>query len=138
MECKTDHIGYLTDSIESSVKSFEIVGYRPSIGGGIHADHIQRCRICFMEKSDEIKIELVEPFKDNRSMQRLLAKQGAGPYHICYIVENIDEAYNEFLKQDFLPIFKPVEASAFHGRRICYFYKPTIGYIEMVESHKII
>ena len=131
MDLTIDHIGYLTDSLVNTKSVFESLGY---VGGPIVADEIQRCHICFLEAPRNLRIELVEPYEDNRSMQRLLKKQGCGPYHMCYIVRDINVAYQKLLEQDFIPLFQPVDAAAFNGRRICYFFKQETGYIELVEA----
>ena len=132
MENKIDHIGWLTDNIEETTKVFSVLGY--SLSSEIVNDDTQRCRICFISRANEVRIELVEPYEDNKTMQRMLKKQGCGPYHTCHIVEDIDASYNELVSKDFLPLFQPVAAPAFDNRRICYFFKQEIGYYEIVEK----
>ena len=132
MENKIDHIGWLTDNIEETAKVFSILGY--SLSTGIVKDDTQRCRICFISKPNEVRIELVEPYEDNKTMQRMLKKQGCGPYHTCHTVKDVEETYKELVSKDFLPLFHPVAAPAFGGRRICYFFKQEIGYYEVVEE----
>lgn len=132
MENKIDHIGWLTDNIEETTKVFSVLGY--SLSSEIVNDDTQRCRICFISRPNEVRLELVEPYEDNKTMQRMLKKQGCGPYHTCHIVEDIDASYNELVSKDFLPLFQPVAAPAFDNRRICYFFKQEIGYYEIVEK----
>lgn len=131
MENKIDHIGWLTDSIEETSKVFSILGYKAD---AIVNDDTQRCRICFIYKPNEVRVELVEPYEDNKTMQRMLKKQGCGPYHTCHTVKDIDATYEELVSKDFIPLFQPVAAPAFGGRRICYFFKQEIGYYEVVEE----
>ena len=132
MENKIDHIGWITDNIEETTKVFSVLGY--SLSSEIVKDDTQRCRICFISRPNEVRIELVEPYEDNKTMQRMLKKQGCGPYHTCHIVDDIDASYNELVSKDFLPLFQPVAAPAFDNRRICYFFKQEIGYYEIVEK----
>ena len=132
MENKIDHIGWLTDNIEETAKVFSVLGY--SLSSEIVNDDTQRCRICFISRPNEVRIELVEPYEDNKTMQRMLKKQGCSPYHTCHIVDDIEAAYNELVSKDFLPLFQPVAARAFDNRRICYFFKQEIGYYEIVEK----
>lgn len=134
MEHKIDHIGWLTDNIEETSKVFSVLNY--SLSSEIVNDDTQRCRICFISKPDEVRVELVEPYEDNKTMQRMLKKQGCGPYHTCHIVDDIDAAYNTLVSEDFLPLFPPIAAPAFENRRICYFFKREIGYYEIVEKNK--
>ena len=131
MEYSIDHIGYLTRSIEDTAKQFEVLGYST---GEIYDDHIQRTRLCFLSRGNEPRIELVEPFEDNQPMQNLLAKTGVAPYHLCYQVDNIEEEYEKLIDHNWTPLFKPVEAVAFGGRKICYFSNRKIGFIELVHK----
>lgn len=131
MESKIEHIGYLTDSIEETVQVFAKLGYN---SGDITADDTQRARICFVFKDSETPIELVQPYEDNRTMQKMLTKCGSGPYHLCYSVEDIQDAFDELVTDNWIPLFKPVEAPALGNRLICYFYKQGIGYIELVNN----
>ena len=133
MELKVEHIGYLTDSIRDSISTFLTLGYHQV--GEVINDDTQRTKLCFIEKNEETPIELVEPYEDNAKMQKLFKRQGGiGPYHICYSVDQIDAAFDNMSYLGYLPMFAPVEAIAFNNRRICYFWKKSIGYIELVEK----
>ena len=103
MICTLDHIGYITDDITKTAESFRLLGYE---AGKTVNDDTQRTRICFLRKQGETNIELVEPYEDNKTMQKML-KRGVTPYHTCYIVDNMDSAYQEMLDNDFTPLFKP-------------------------------
>ena len=129
MICTLDHIGYITDDIKKTAESFRLLGYEI---GAIVNDDTQRTRICFLRKQGETNIELVEPYEDNKTMQKML-KRGVSPYHICYTVDSMDSAYQEMLDNDFTPLFKPVAAPAFDNRFICYFWNSEIGFIELVS-----
>ena len=129
MSYTTDHVGYLTGDICSTAKEFERLGY---VAGDIVDDDTQRTKICFLTKPGEVRIELVEPYEDNKTMQKML-KRGVTPYHTCYVVDDVNAAYEEMLDNDFTPLFKPVAAPAFDNRLICYFWKSEIGFIELVN-----
>ena len=90
---KTDHIGYLTTDISETAKAFEAFGYeRQSV---IDFDD-QKCSVCFLVKDNNVKIELVKPYEENKSLMRLMKKIGNAPYHICYEVDNLDEALEKW------------------------------------------
>lgn len=129
MNYELDHIGYITDNIAQTADAFRLLGY---VAGCVVEDDNQRTRICFLEKKGETNIELVEPYEDNKTMQKML-KRGVTPYHTCYVVDDIGKAYDEMLGFDFTPLFKPVAAPAFDNRLICYFFKRDIGFIELVN-----
>ena len=63
MEYKIEHIGYLTDNIANTASTFKALGYE--LGGRIFNDDRQQCRIGFIEKPGEVRIELVEPYENN-------------------------------------------------------------------------
>lgn len=130
MECQLEHIGYITDDIAKTAASFRLLGYKPD---GIINDDTQKTRICFLRKKGELNIELVEPYEDNKTMQKML-KRGVAPYHTCYIVKNIMVSYEEMLDNGFTPLFKPVAAPAFGNRLICYFWKSEIGFVELLND----
>ena len=129
MEYEFNHVGYITDDIDKTVGSFHLLGYEAD---AVVNDDTQRTRICFLKKKGSADIELVEPYEDNKTMQKML-KRGVTPYHTCYEVEDINAAYEEMLTNDFTPLFKPVAAPAFNNRLICYFWKSDIGFIELVN-----
>ena len=132
MEYKIEHIGYLTISIETTVAVFKSLGY--SQVGCVINDDTQKTTICFIHKAGETPIELVQPYEDNRTMQRMLSKHGNGPYHLCYGVDDIQTADDTMVKDDWLPLFCPVAAPALGNRLICYFFKEEVGFIELVNN----
>lgn len=129
---KIDHIGILTEDLSASISVFESLGYK--FGGQIFDDDIQQCKICFLQKDDEPKIELVEPYAENRTMQKMLKRQGSGPYHTCHVVDDIKTAYETLVKDGWYAMFEPCKAVAFDNKLICYLFKDEIGYLEIVEK----
>jgi methylmalonyl-CoA/ethylmalonyl-CoA epimerase len=132
LDCfKFHHIGYVTDSITGTSSIYIQAGYQAS---SIIEDSIQRVKICFLTKLDCPKIELVEPIDERSSVNKILKRNGVSPYHICYEVDDINVAFNELVEaQGYIPLFRPVEAAAMNDRLICYLYKETIGFIELVN-----
>ena len=130
MNCSIEHVGYLTDDIAKTAEAFRLLGYQSD---EIVDDDTQRTRISFLRKPGETNIELVEPYEDNKTMQKMM-KRGVTPYHTCYEVDDITAAYEEMLDNDYTPLFKPVAAPAFSNRLICYFWKSETGFIELVEK----
>ncbi len=130
MEFKTEHIGYLTDSIESTREAFALLGYRAD---AIVDDDTQQTRICFLRKAGDVTVELVEPYAENKTMQKML-KKGVSPYHTCFTVSDMDAACRYLEANGFAPLFAPVEAPAFGNRLICYFWRRETGLIEVVSE----
>lgn len=130
MNFTMDHIGYLTDSIEATAEAFALLGYSRE---DVVDDDTQKTRICFLRKEHEPTIELVEPYEDNKTMQKML-KKGVTPYHTCYQVEDMASAHALLIDKGFTPLFTPVEAPAFNNRLICYFWRSDIGLVELVSQ----
>ena len=131
MNYRIDHDGYLTGDIPSTAKAFEQLDYQM---GEIIDDNTQRTRICFLTKPNEVRVELVEPYEDNKTMQKMLNKHGVTPYHTCYEVDDVDSKYEQLIQEDWTALFKPVAAPAFGNRKICYFWNSEIGFIELVNK----
>lgn len=129
---KLHHTGYLTGNISETAKAFEVLGY---VQQQIIDDRIQKCYICFLNREgDEPLIELVQPYEDNKSMQKMLTKRGVSPYHLCYEVEDVQVIYDKLSKiEGWLPIFEPVPAVAFGNRLITYFFNSDGGFIEFLN-----
>ena len=125
------HIGYLTDDIHQTAEQFLWLGY---VQGEIIDDDTQRTHICILTQPGDTAIELVQPYDDNATMQRMLKKRGAAVYHVCYVCEDVDELYVTLPKRNWTPLFKPVEAPALDNRKIGYFFHSAIGLIEFINS----
>jgi methylmalonyl-CoA/ethylmalonyl-CoA epimerase len=126
------HIGYATYSITETESVYIKAGYNAT---EITIDSIQRVKVCFLAKSDFPCIELVEPMDESASVNKILKKNGVSPYHLCYEVDDIDDAFDALVALEYTPLFRPVEAAALDNRKICYFYKKEIGFIEIVQMH---
>lgn len=130
---KLHHTGYITGNIDDTAKAFEILGYskQPTFD-----DTTQKCFICFLKRThDEAMIELVQPYEDNKTMQKMLTKRGVSPYHVCYEVEDVQAIYDKLSDTDgWLPMFSPVEAVAFDNRKITYFMNAETGFVEFVSE----
>ena len=131
MKYKLDHIGYLTGNISETSRYFEILGY---VAEKTVNDDTQQTKICFLKKEGEPTIELVEPYEGNKSMQKMFAKKGVTPYHMCYEVRDIEAAVNHLRGQRFLLVNGPVPACAMGDRRIAFLFQKNTGLIELVEA----
>ena len=91
-------------------------------------------RVCFLDKDDAPRIELLEPLDDQSPVARTLATAGVSPYHICYQVDDMESAINALRSQRFLLVSGPVSACAMDNRRVAFLFQKHTGLIELVEA----
>jgi len=127
------HVGVAVPSIEQAIDLYqEIFGYR--VLSGPFDDLVQSVSVCFLgaRGSGNPTIELVAPNGENSPVNRILAK-GIGAYHLCYEVDDIEEALEYVRSRGCIVISNPVSAIAFAGRRIAWFYTPSHHLMELLE-----
>ena len=131
-EFKFHHIGIATDSIKNTAQYYTKAGYCVT---DITYDKIQNVSIAFLEKDGMPLLELIEPasFRDNSPVVKIIENLGVSPYHICYEVNNIENAINQLKEKKFLLLAHPVNAIAMNNRKICFLYNKEVGLIELVE-----
>jgi methylmalonyl-CoA/ethylmalonyl-CoA epimerase len=124
------HIGYAVNDISITAEYYIKAGWNVS---EIQVDKIQNARIAFLSKVNFPLMELVAPIDGNSPVVKTLDKMGVAPYHMCYEVEDIEQAITDMKKQRFIPLFRPVQAIALDNRKICYLYNPYIGLVELLN-----
>lgn len=125
------HIGYLVKNLDKAMLQFEILGYKHN-GLPIYDDY-RGIDIAFLEK-DGYKIELVCPRDSKSIVGNLRKKIGNTPYHICYEVDNLENAIEELGKLRFVIWEQPHEALAIDCRRVVFLFSSQMGMIELVEK----
>lgn len=123
------HIGFLAKDLEKTARNFEAMGYLRK-GGAF--DPIQKADIVFMQL-DEVIIELVVPSKDSE-IYPLLKKYRNTPYHICYEINDLELAIDEFVKEGYMLFRTPVPATAISPTaRVAFLMSRNVGMVELVE-----
>ena len=125
------HIGIATHDLQKSILAFSNLGYKSE---NIIVDPIQNVKICFLEKEDSPLLELVSSIYNEGPVNNIVSKVGTTAYHFCYLTDNIENTINEFKKQKFKLIVKPVIAIAFNNRKICFMHNQSTGLIEFLEK----
>lgn len=126
-----DHIGYAVNDIIGTADYYIKAGWCMS---EIFEERIQNTRIAFLRKEGFTTIELVSPLDGKSPVDNILAQSGCAPYHICYVVDDIEQAVEDLYDEDFKPLFFPVESVAMDNRKICYLYNMKVGLIELVSA----
>lgn len=126
------HIGYAVKDIQQTARHYVNAGWTLS---EIYLEKVQNTKIAFLYKEGFPTIELVAPLDETKSpVDSILAHDGVSPYHVCYEVNDIEQAVEDLYDEDFKPLFLPVKSVAMDNRKICYLHHLEIGFIELVEK----
>ncbi|MCX2941974.1 VOC family protein [Rahnella perminowiae] len=129
-----DHTGYVvsdTDATAAAIKIFfpVIIRYKEQINA-------QQVLITLLATADgNNQVELVEPLKSNIHLQSMLKKSGKSslPYHICFVVNNFDEQYQEMKSAGWIVLTRPFNAFK-SDHRASHLYHPDAGIIEIMSG----
>ena len=129
------HIGYAVLDIEDSKRTFELLGF--SAINEQHSDSLRNVNIQFM-KNNAYMIELIAIADICRhSDMNFLIKNGrkfeVTPYHVCFEVDDLEEAMAELREKRFVLSAHPAPAPAMRGRLVAFMYHRNTGLIELLE-----
>jgi len=105
---KLNHIGIVVDHVFDFARLFEVLGFREITNP--ERDPIQKVTARFVTVGDvqPIHIELLEPTDENSPIFNFLKKRGGGLHHLCFEVDDIEEAVDELVRQGFKMVSAPV------------------------------
>ena len=126
-----DHVGYAVHDIMETAQYYLNAGWELS---EVFEERNQNTRIAFLHKEGFPTLELVSPLDGKSPVDNILSQMGCSTYHICYVVEDIEQAVEDLYEEDFKPLFFPVESIAMGNRKICYLYNLKVGLIELVNQ----
>ncbi|MDX1387804.1 MAG: radical SAM protein [Acidobacteriota bacterium] len=125
------HVGVAVRSIDESLRTYvDVFGFR-QVGDPI--DVTAECvRVCFVEASPGVLIELVEGVGDDSPVANLIERSGPGPYHLCYRVDDLDAAIEALRKNRCRP-FRRFECVAHGFKRFAFVYAADGQIFELCE-----
>ena len=129
---KFHHYGLLVSDIDTSIDRFKSFNYEMVIKD---KDELQQAELSILENKHS-RIELVCPFADNESLNKLLRNKSDNGYHLCFEVQDIDLTCKELQKNKIVlyEFSKPKPAKIFQQRRVAFYYINGMGLIEFLES----
>lgn len=126
------HFGYLTTSIENSVKEFSLLGYVTF--DKLYLDKIRGIKIQFIRSLSGELIELIESASDKSVVQGLLSNSKNKIYHICYHTNDMEKTINYLEKKGFMLISPPQPAIALNNSNVAFLLSKHSGVIELYED----
>jgi len=126
------YLGYAVKNMDASIEEFLKIGYE-KVGETV-IDGARRVLIQFMSLGNYC-VELVAPMDAASSINGIIIKSGSTPYHICYSVDNIDEAVRRLKNEGYVLMERPSCAVAIDSGRVAFLYNRHIGIIELLEEN---
>jgi methylmalonyl-CoA/ethylmalonyl-CoA epimerase len=124
---KFHHIGIATKNIEKTLEwvteHFQIINISDKV-----YDENQDAYVQMIETTD-VNIELV-----SGNIVEELIKKNITYYHVCYEVDNLQEAMTSFTNS--IVISSPTKAILFDNRKVAFLYTP-IGIVELLEMRRV-
>jgi len=129
---KIDHIGIAVKSSDQAIKFYEdVLGIRSA---GSETVEEQKATTVFLPVG-ESEVELLESTSPEGAVAKFIEKRGEGIQHICFSVENIEEALKE-LKEKGIRLIDETPRKGAGGANIAFLHpKSTFGVlIELSEK----
>lgn len=129
------HVGVAVKSIDAALGYYTgLFGLRqvtePLVVPG------ENVRVCFVEAPPGVLIELVEGLDEKSPVADVVARTGAGPYHICYRVADLDAAVRTLRDRGCFRIKRFERPAADDGgpRRFAFLLTPDRQLFELCEE----
>ena len=131
-EARLHHLAVVVADIDRSAKVYcQLLGVRPTTQ--VVHDQKQKVYVQFLSGPalGDMQLELLSPDGDDSPVVSAL-KKGGGPNHLCFEVQDIDQALRKARKQGCRVICEPVEAAAMKNRQIAFVFTPDEQIVEFV------
>jgi methylmalonyl-CoA/ethylmalonyl-CoA epimerase len=138
LNCQVHHVGYAVRDIERAGQIFTLLNFQQD--SSITNDVIRNINIQFWRNQTTL-IELISILDDSQKspvdflFKKKFSFPGNGmPYHICYVVNDIEQTINRLKKEKFFVIQPPSQAPALENRQVAFLVHHDIGMIELLEK----
>ncbi len=129
---RVHHIGIVCSNIKEYIKQNEFIWQNVNVSEVIY-NKVQKVNECFINFENEVSIELLEPLGEKSPVFKFL-ESGGGMHHICYQVENINQAIKDSREKGAIVVCKPIPDIAFEGGLIA-FIKYEKNLIEFLQKN---
>ncbi|MDY4562835.1 MAG: VOC family protein [Candidatus Cryptobacteroides sp.] len=121
------HIGIACKNIKKAIKAYSSMYNVINVSEILH-DELQNADLCILKTDTGLDVEFISGEKVAN-----LIKSRVTYYHLCYSVENIEDAIIHFEENGCIVVSDPKPAILFGGKRVAFLMTPT-GLIELVEE----
>ena len=131
---KIHHFGFLTKSIENSVKEFSRLGYVTF--DKLYLDQTRGIKIQFIRSASGELLELIEPSSETSVVKGLMYSSNTKIYHICYYTADISQTVDSLKGQGFMLISPPQPSIALGNNDVAFLLSKHAGMIELYENNR--
>jgi methylmalonyl-CoA/ethylmalonyl-CoA epimerase len=128
---KIDHVGVAVPSIDSALQIYRALGLaeekREVVPG-------QKVTVAFLPVG-ESRVELLEPTSADSPVARFLDKRGGGIHHVCFAVEDLEDALADLSNRGFRLIHRSPVPGA-DGKRVAFLHPEAGGGVLIELSEK--
>jgi methylmalonyl-CoA/ethylmalonyl-CoA epimerase len=126
------HVGIAVRDLERSLRVYrELFGFR-TVGEPVEVP-TESVRVCFVEATPGVRLELIEGLDADSRIEPVLERQGPGPYHLCYEVDDLDAAVRSLRAGGCRP-FRDFPSPVSSHSRFVFLYTPDLQLIELCEA----
>ena len=130
------HVGFVVKEITSTIRGFQR-SLDAAWDGAIFEDPNQKVKVAFLStQANAAQIELVEPAAAGSPVAKFLQDRGGGLHHVCYEVQDIEQALAVFKARGAVIAKRPLPAVAFDGRRIAWIITAEKLLVELLEQRQ--
>ena len=127
-----DHVAVTTKYLSQTVNDYlGLPNARLLRGPGINTK--QNVDYAFIQIEHGLIIEILGVLPDSPIEEHI--SRGGGAYHLCFAVENLDEAASMAKKYGASQVLEARKDDAFDGRRVAFFVHTRHGLFEFVEAY---
>ena len=125
------HVGLAASDFLASVEILCALGFKPE--GPEFEDPIQGVRGLFLTLGGS-RVEVISNLAGSATVDSWTHRQSLVPYHLAYLVPNLDLAIQQQCARGLRLVRAPAPAVAFSGRRIAFLSSRSKFLVEIVES----
>lgn len=126
------HVGVAVRSMEEALATYVGLFGFEQVGDPVEVPP-EKVRVCFVRPPSGPMIELVEGLTDESPVHGVIERTGGGTYHICYRVDDLDDAVRRLKRRRCFP-FRRFEVDAPGLRRFAFLLTPDRQLFELCEA----
>ena len=129
-----DHICFAVKNLQKGIDHWKhLFGYEQMTRMVVNSR--QLVKVVFLRKEGSITIKLIEPLKENESIQKFVAR-GGGFHHLCFKCTDLEEQMDELNEKGIFTLVAPQPGEAFENENIAFMLTRFGLNLELIDTDK--